>query len=188
MRRRDFALSSGAVLASLYLHESLRSQDPTHGSSVSTPPTAAEEELSGPATGPWRRLFLDTTVVLRLDGFCSMRTSGAQAGWLITRREPFHQPAVTINARTQPGGTIAAEILDRNNQVLPGFSRDDCVVFQGDSVRHELRWNSDQFSSDQVRKDYKLRFWLNDAELFSYLPVALDPRQPDLARIQLTGP
>ena len=63
---------------------------------------------------------------LRLDGFCSMR-AGDTEGWLISRRDPFRRPVVTINARTGADGYVLAEILDRRNRVVPGFSKEDCV-------------------------------------------------------------
>lgn len=124
---------------------------------------------------------------LRLDGFCSLRASDAE-GWFISRREPMREPAVTLNAKTSNDGYVVAEILDRRNRVLPGFSREDCEPFTGDFVRHVLRWKSNQFSADQLQADYKLRFWLKSAELFSYLPGGLDPNQPDLARFPKEGP
>lgn len=132
---------------------------------------------------------------LRLDGFCSLSaltdgslSDSASEGWLITRREPFRTPRVTINARTAADGTVTAEILDRQNRVIPGFSRDQCLPFQGDQVRHELTWRTAEFPAGSQHADYKLRFWLNDAELYSYLPVDLDPTQPDLARFPAEGP
>ncbi len=124
---------------------------------------------------------------LRLDGFCSLR-AGADEGWFISRREPMREPAVTINARTAPTGVIAAEILDRQNRVVPGFSREECISFSGDSVRHELTWKTARFATEASGEEWKIRFWLKDAELFSYLPRALDPGQPDLSRFQKTGP
>ena len=124
---------------------------------------------------------------LRLDGFCSMRCTGSSVGWLITRREPFQEPVVTINAKTAIGGSISAEILDRQNRVVPGFSRDECLAFSGDSTSHRLRWKTGSFQP-KIHPDYKIRFWLHDAELFSYLPERLNPDEPDLARFQSTGP
>jgi predicted GH43/DUF377 family glycosyl hydrolase len=124
---------------------------------------------------------------LRLDGFCSMR-AGAAEGWLITRREPFHEPAVTINARTAADGFVIAEILDRRNRVVPGFSRNDGLAFTGDTVSHLLRWKVPRFPAGATRDDYKIRFWLKNAELFSYLPNGLDPNQPDPARFPKGGP
>ncbi|MCC6511683.1 MAG: hypothetical protein IT423_21465 [Pirellulaceae bacterium] len=127
---------------------------------------------------------------LRLDGFCSMvsESPAAQDGWLITRREPMLTPRVMINAKTSARGEVTAELLNRKNKVVSGFSREECIPFRGDSVDHSLRWKSDRLPSDGTQRDYKIRFWLNEAELFSYLPEALDPQQKDLARFPIAGP
>lgn len=117
---------------------------------------------------------------LRLDGFCSL-AAGPTEGSVITRREPLLAPRVQINARTAADGEIRCEILDRRNRPLPGFSRADCVPFRGDAVAHSLCWQLAEIPLDQRRQDYKLRFWLRNASLFSYLPESLDPAQPDFA-------
>ena len=124
---------------------------------------------------------------LRLDGFCSMR-AGDTEGWLISRRDPFRRPVVTINARTGTDGLCRG----RNPRpAQPGGARllkEDCVAFRGDSVRHELKWKSAEFTAAQKANDYKIRFWLKNADLFSYLPADLDPSQPDIARIPAAKP
>jgi hypothetical protein len=91
---------------------------------------------------------------------------------------------VTINARTTGDGYVLAELLDRRNRVLPGFSKDDCVAFRGDSIRHELRWKTAELPEAQRAGDTKIRFRLKNAELFSYLPADLDPTQPDRTRLK----
>ncbi len=96
-------------------------------------------------------------------------------------------PGVTINGRTTATGSITAEILDRKNRVVRGFTRKECMSFTGDSVNHVLSWQSERFP-DKPARDYKIRFWLRDAELFSYMPTHLDPNQPDLARFPSSGP
>lgn len=120
---------------------------------------------------------------LRLDGFCSMR-AGSQEGSFVSRREVFKTPRVTINAAARPGGYVVAELLDRNNNVIKGFTRDDCVVFSGDSVRFELKWKASAFPNSLRDKDKKIRFYLKDADLYSYLPADingdLDKGAPDL--------
>ena len=121
---------------------------------------------------------------LRLDGFCSMR-AGANEGWLISRREPAREPVVTINAKTTKDGVVTAEILDRKNRVVRGFSRQDCAAFTGDSVKHELKWKSATLPANTV--DWKIRFWLKNADLYSYLPKGIDPNQPDRARSHQIG-
>jgi hypothetical protein len=110
---------------------------------------------------------------LRLDGFCSF-TAGDQEGTVIGRRELFRTPRVTINARCEHDGYVAAEIVDRWNNVIPGFSRRECNVFRGDSVSHELVWKTAVFPPEWVLPDKKVRFILRNAELYSYLPADVD--------------
>jgi hypothetical protein len=106
--------------------------------------------------------------VLRLDGFCSMQ-AGTEEGNLVTRSEILETPSVTINARTRSGGHIVAEIVDAAGRTLDGFSRAECVPFQGDDVRHVLRWQAKEFTPQQLAAEKKLRFYLKDADLYSYL-------------------
>jgi len=110
---------------------------------------------------------------LRLDGFCSMH-AGDKEGWLISRREVFRTPKVIINASVGKGGYVSAEILDRHNRVIPGFSRNECVPFKGDSVRHVLQWNTKSFPNEVANADKKIRFFLKNADLYSYLPTDID--------------
>ncbi len=110
---------------------------------------------------------------LRLDGFCSLH-AGRREGWLVTRREPMRQPRVAINAVTGKEGQVVAEILDAQGKVLPGFSRAECTPFRGDSVRHTLQWKTADFSPEQRDGDKKIRFFLKDADLYSYLPEGVE--------------
>lgn len=107
--------------------------------------------------------------VLRLDGFCSMQ-AGNSEGSLVTRQEPdLETPAVIINARTHDAGQIVAEIVDATGRPLDGFSRKECLAFQGDDVRHVLRWSTREFTPQQQAMKKRLRFFLRDANLYSYL-------------------
>jgi hypothetical protein len=117
------------------------------------------------------RLKLAATglATLRIDGFCSMH-AGAKEGHLVTRRESLRRAEVIINAKAVPGGYVVAELLDVQNRVIPGFGRDDCTVFAGDSVRHRLTWKSRQFPPELRQTDKKIRFFLKNADLYSYLP------------------
>ncbi|WP_461785594.1 glycoside hydrolase family protein [Prosthecobacter sp.] len=106
--------------------------------------------------------------VLRLDGFCSMQ-AGKEEGSLTTRDEALETPVVTINARTHAGGQVIAEIVDATGTPLAGFSRNECLPFQGDNVRHIMRWRTGAFTPQQQAVDKRLRFYLKDADLYSYL-------------------
>ena len=106
---------------------------------------------------------------LRLDGFCSMR-AGDREGWLLSRREVFNTPRVVVNARTGPGGYVTAELVDRHNNPIEGFSRAECISFEGDSTHHVLEWKTRSFPPDLTDKDKKIRFYLKNADIYSYLP------------------
>jgi len=142
---------------------------------------------------------------LRLDGFCSMR-AGSEEGWFISRREPFRVPKVAINAKTREKGYVVAEILDKNNNPLAGFGRDDCVPFTGDSTHHVLEWKTKTFPKARLDEDKKIRFYLKNADLYSYLPdqttgpvtvtyvpadngrlLASDPKIPAKERFKMSG-
>ena len=53
---------------------------------------------------------------------------------------------------------------------MPGFSRQDCQPFAGDSVRGTLTWKTAQLPEAQRPADKKIRFFLKNADLYSYLP------------------
>lgn len=125
--------------------------------------------IAGPHNQFYRSRANIGLAVLRLDGFCSMQ-AGPQEGWLVSRREQFEAPRVTINAKTAPDGHVVAEILDKDNQPLPGFGRADCVTFTGDSTRHVLRWKTAALPESARTTDKKFRFYLKNADLYSYLP------------------
>lgn len=106
---------------------------------------------------------------MRMDGFCSL-SAGEEEGWLVTRREVFGVPKITINAKTGQGGYVVAEILDRDNNPIPGFTRSDCVPFTGDATRHVLTWRTEALPASYSVQEKKLRFYLKNADLYSYLP------------------
>lgn len=115
---------------------------------------------------------------LRLDGFCSL-SAGAEEGWMISRREVFNMPRIIINAKCRPSGYVTAELLDRHNHVIPGFAKNYCIPFTGDSVRAELKWKTPEFPPEWMDKDKKIRFYLRNADLYSYLPIGINQQIDD---------
>ena len=117
-------------------------------------------------------------VKLRLDGFASLDARAPRRGILITRPLISDGTQLMVNARCQAGGSICAEIVNLRDEVFPGYSREDCVVFQGDDVRHVFSWkgNSNLPPARTRKADYpqpeferyrKIRFYVDRAELYS---------------------
>lgn len=130
---------------------------------------------------PWDPKYPRAAVglaTMRLDGFCSVRARERE-GWLISRREVFNTPKLTINARCAAGGYVMAELVDRHDNVIRGFERDRCVPFSGDAVRAELAWKAEAFPEALTDKDKKVKFYLKNADLFSYLPQDINQQIDD---------
>ena len=75
---------------------------------------------------------------LRKDGFASL-DAGATAGTILTKPLTGAGGALQVNYRAV-GGSLKVEVLDENNNVLPGYSQADCVALTGDSVTQTVTW------------------------------------------------
>jgi hypothetical protein len=64
------------------------------------------------------------------------------------------------------GGSLEVEVLSVAGEPLAGYTREECVPFQEDEVRHRVRWQSrDRLP---VKQPFRLRFYLQDAAPYSY--------------------
>ncbi len=116
---------------------------------------------------------------LRMDGFCALEAIHARPGIVITRALISDGTRLLVNARCRKGGSIQAEIVDVEDNVVPGFSRQECDAFSTDSVCHTFTWRgkTEIPVASTVRAQYphperdrmrKIRFYLDTAELFSF--------------------
>ena len=114
---------------------------------------------------------------LRKDGFAGLFAHRAREGWIVTR--PLRSPGtrLIINGRCAPGGYIIVEVTDGFDEVVEGCSRAQADAFTGDSVAHEVTWRGNPaIPVGTASRKYpagmpevrKLRFYLRDAELFSF--------------------
>lgn len=116
---------------------------------------------------------------LRLDGFASLDAGYVRPGILITRPVISSGTYLIVNARCGSKGSIAAEIVDINDKVIPGFSRQECDTFTGDSVRHTFSWNGRKeipvgphtraiYPEPERERFRKIRFFMREAALYSF--------------------
>ena len=106
----------------------------------------------------------------RKDGFVSIR-AGANVGELITKPFALGNLAerLTLNYRTQKGGTIRVAIEQSNGQAIAGYILAACKPLKGDSLQQDVEWKTGGDIS-HLRRKYpvaRLRFELKDAELYS---------------------
>ena len=122
-----------------------------------------EPATYGPSAALSGHIFLSK---LRLDGFVS-QDAGSAGGTLLTKPFLCEGGRLAINADAR-GGTVAVAVLDREGVQMPGYSAQDCAVFDGDGVRHNVTWRNattlDALAGHQIR----LKFYLRSAKLYSF--------------------
>ena len=108
--------------------------------------------------------------VLRKHGFASLQANRLREGILVTRSLVSEGDQLVINARCASGGALRAEVVNARNQIVPGFEKENCDAFTGDSTAHVLSWNGRTGIPNQGADLFyrQLRFYLRDAEIFAF--------------------
>lgn len=104
---------------------------------------------------------------LRLDGFVSV-DAGTMEGTLTTRRFVFSGNQLVINTNAESGQVLVA-ILDADDKPLSGFSKRDCDPVQVNKTRQRISWNGKSDLAHVAGNPVKLRFYLKNAKLFSFM-------------------
>ena len=103
---------------------------------------------------------------LRVDGFVSAH-AGAEGGTLTTKPVVFSGDKLVLNYSTSTKGSIKAELLDENGEVIPGFEAKACLGLVGDRIAQEITWRKGDVSTLKGQV-VKIRFYLTDCDLYSY--------------------
>jgi len=103
---------------------------------------------------------------LRLDGFVSIRAP-MSGGELITHPLTFTGSQLTLNFASSAAGGIHVELQDPTGTPLPGFALADCEPLFGDAIDRTVRWKNDPDLSRHAGQPIRLRFVLNDADLYA---------------------
>ena len=130
-------------------------------------------DVRDPLGGTWG-LGLAT---LRRDGFAGLFANRHREGIVVTRPLISLGTKLVINAKCAPGGSVRVEVADRLDEVVEPCSKDRSDPFTGDSVRHTVTWGGYPRIpvGSEAPNFRKLRFFLRDAELFSFHFADPDP-------------
>jgi len=85
---------------------------------------------------------------------------------MVTRMLITGGKTLELNAACGDGGYLAVEVTDADENILEGFSCQDCDTFTGDSVKTTITWNG----KAEIPHDgnVRLRFFMRDASLYSF--------------------
>ncbi len=103
---------------------------------------------------------------LRPDGFVSV--SGPYGGGqMITKPFVFSGNRLNINYSTSAAGGLRVELQTADGKPIEGFSLADCPEIIGDRIEHTVNWKSGADVSKLAGQTVRLRFELQDADLYS---------------------
>ena len=111
---------------------------------------------------------------IRKDGFVSA-SSPAAGGSFVTKPLRFQGNQLRLNYSTSVAGDIRVEIQDAATEnPLLGFTLKDCPEIFGDSIGRSVKWKDTAGLSSLSGRPVRLRFELNDADLYSFQFIHVD--------------
>lgn len=106
-------------------------------------------------------------LLLRIDGFASVKAPW-HGGTVLTKPFIFEGSELEINYRTSAAGFIKVEITDEDGNIIHAFSENACHAIVGDEIKRVVRWAGDMPLSELSGKPIRLRFYMKDADLYSF--------------------
>jgi hypothetical protein len=103
---------------------------------------------------------------LRPDGFASVWGPYA-GGEMVTKQFTFTGDRLLLNFATSAAGGLRVEVQDAAGAPLPGFALDDCPVMLGNFLEQPVVWKDASALGSLAGQPIRLRFELQDAELFA---------------------
>lgn len=104
---------------------------------------------------------------LRTDGFVSV-SAGSMTGELITKPLIYAGDRLQVNLSTSAAGSFRVEVQQPDGTPISGLSLDNCEVLFGDQIDMTVRWESGAALSSHAGKPVRLRFQMQDCDLYSF--------------------
>lgn len=104
---------------------------------------------------------------VRMDGFVAANAPLA-GGELVTRPLVFAGKELGINFSTSAAGSVRVEIQNAAGSAVEGFALEDCEEIFGDEIEKVVKWEGGGDVSRLAGKPVRLRFALQDADLYAF--------------------
>jgi hypothetical protein len=102
----------------------------------------------------------------RIDGFVSVQAP-LTGGEFVTKPVIFEGKRLVMNFSTSAAGSVRVEIQTAEGEPIPGFTLDDSQEIFGDAIEQVVTWKGGSDVSPLAGKPVRLRFVMNDADLYS---------------------
>jgi hypothetical protein len=124
---------------------------------------------------------------MRKDGFASI-DAGAEVGKLKTKRlSGIGGQPLRVNCDTTKGW-LRVIVLDENDEVIPGYNKNDCAFIRGDNIDAKVTWDEHD-TLPAGHASLRLVFLMQNASVYSFLAgdklevVEDEPAKPELAAL-----
>lgn len=104
----------------------------------------------------------------RRDGFVSLSNGGNDVGVITTKAITFTGGKLMVNADIHSSGSLKVEILDASGTPVPGYMFSQAKGISGDQLSAMVNWQGGSDLAKLIGKQIKLRFYLDDGDLYSY--------------------
>jgi len=108
---------------------------------------------------------------LRRDGFASITNINNKEAILLTKPLVINGEYLFVNFDNRTKGYLYVELLDENNNILEGFSKDICKVIKENSTKIKINWIKDSKINSETKIKIKFyfigslySFWFSDNE------------------------
>ena len=104
---------------------------------------------------------------LRLDGFASVQAP-YDGGEMVTRPLKYSGERLLLNFSTSAAGSIRVEMQGANRAPIAGYALQDSRELIGNHIERSASWGGGPDLSRLAGQTVRLRFVMNDADLFSF--------------------
>ena len=73
-----------------------------------------------------------------------------------------------MNAEIASGGSLCAEALNENNQVIAPFTKANCQPFTGNATKRQMTWTGASDLSALIGQTVKFKFYVTNGKLFAF--------------------
>lgn len=103
----------------------------------------------------------------RTDGLSSLRAP-YEGGELVTKPITFTGNELVINFATSAAGGVRVELQTPDGTPISGFALDESTELVGNEIERRVTWHRGQNLSELSGRPVRVRFVLNDADVYSF--------------------
>ena len=115
---------------------------------------------------------------MRLDGFASAQAD-YKGGELVTKPVSFSGDQLVINFATSAAGSIRVEIQDPTGKPIPGYTLGEARQQIGNEISRVVSWNAGTDLASLAGQGVRLRFVMQDADLYAFQFSESNPTRGD---------